>query len=275
MKKILAFILSTLFFSIGAFAQFNLQATQAAYIDGVTDEENKANEHGVYPVLISWDRIPEASAYSILRGLNPEEMTEIGIVTTTAYIDTNPSAVPNEKYHYGIVAYTENENKHSEVVTGYGALTRKAYMCTYNKTMYTSHGKFVLMNRKSNLSKLGKEEINGTYSGTCTYQTSVKGLAGIVTMKYTNYCDNEGWILNGYTNTKANISANGNMFGTMIVSGMYPGTIVYDNMDIKKGNAGGGYYIIEQEGFERGTLDWDQVPEEIIANELLESEDKE
>ena len=271
-KKLSIFILISILAS-GAFAQFNLEASKAAWIDGVTNTETNANEHGVFPVMLSWDTVPFAQSYSVFRGLDKENLEYIGLVTNTAYIDANKDAKPNEVYYYQVRTNVNYQDIVSEIEKGYGALTTQVYMLTYNQTIYINHPKMVLMNNKSNLAKLGKEEVAGKYSGTCFYQTKLKGLSGIVMMKYTNYCDTEGWIFNGYANVKANISANGMMFGTMIVSGMYPGTVCYDNIEIKKGNAGGGYYTIEPEGFDKAELPWDAVPEELIANETLDEQD--
>ena len=105
-------------------------------------------------------------------------------------------------------------------------------------------------------------------------------------MPYTEYADHgifsDGnilglmYILNGNTDTESNISANGNMKGTVncyhyadytisagttlndevnkktytydydlkLFQGMYPGSVVYDNLQIKGGAAGGGYYLV-------------------------------
>ena len=84
------------------------------------------------------------------------------------------------------------------------------------------------------------------------------------------------YILNGSTDTTSNMSANGNMHntvhcyhyadynittetpvtdvvnntsytlsaGTKLFQGMYPGSVIYDNLEIKGGAAGGGYYLV-------------------------------
>lgn len=54
--------------------------------------------------------------------------------------------------------------------------------------------------------------------------------------------------LNGNSNTTANMSSNGTMDGTMSCTGMYPGKIYYDRIDIKGGAAGGGTYGVEPDG---------------------------
>lgn len=72
------------------------------------------------------------------------------------------------------------------------------------------------------------------------------------------------FLLNGNTNTTANISSNGTMDGTVTVDGMYPGSVVYDAIQIKGGAAGGGTYgvtrnFVKDDGnFEKITVqaDW-------------------
>lgn len=48
------------------------------------------------------------------------------------------------------------------------------------------------MNKKSSLAKVGTETVNGLISGTCFYDVKIKGAGAIVTLRYTNYCDEAG-----------------------------------------------------------------------------------
>lgn len=139
------------------------------------------------------------------------------------------------------------------------------FMNEYNKTMFSSHKKLVLMNKPKKLQKLGKEVKNGDISGLVDYKTKVRGFSGIVIMKYENYCDFPEWIINGETNTKANMNANGKMFGTVNVSGKYNAKVIYDNLLIKKGNAGGGFYIVQYENGLQGKVIWNEIEQENVA----------
>jgi len=56
------------------------------------------------------------------------------------------------------------------------------------------------------------------------------------------------FILNGESNTSANMSSNGSMDGTVTSTGMYPGKVSYNGIEIKGGSAGGGTYAVEPEG---------------------------
>ncbi len=129
----------------------------------------------------------------------------------------------------------------------------------YNTEIYNSHAKLTLMHKKNNLSKLGKESVQGSLSGTLSYKTSLKGFNGVVTMEYKNYSDNPDFVFNGFMNTRANICANGRMFGTVVVSGKFNAKISYDNIEIKKGGAGGGFYTVEYADGSKENLAWDQV----------------
>ena len=56
------------------------------------------------------------------------------------------------------------------------------------------------------------------------------------------------------------MSANGSMHGTVNCSGMYPGTVKYDNLKIKNGAAGDGYYEVSTFSLtEESVLDSQQV----------------
>lgn len=137
----------------------------------------------------------------------------------------------------------------------------------YNESIISSHGKLTLMNKPRKLQKLGKESVTGTYKGTLNYRTKVRGFSGIVYIEYNDYSDLEDWIITGSTNIKANLFANGRMFGTVNVSGKYNAKIKYDDLLIKGGNAGGGFYTVEFENGPSGIVPWDSILNEDIAIE--------
>lgn len=134
-----------------------------------------------------------------------------------------------------------------------------AFMDEYNLTTYSSHKKLTLMHKSNNLAKLGKESVNGDVSGTLSYKTSLSGFNGVVTMEYKNYSDNPEWILDGFTNTKANIWANGKMFGSVKITGKYTAMISYENLEIVDGKAGGGFYTIYYPDGRKGKVMWDAI----------------
>lgn len=103
-----------------------------------------------------------------------------------------------------------------------------------------------LVNREGNMAKLGEETINGLKSGTLHYKTNVKGLKGVVTMTYTNYCDVDGWVYNGTITTTANMAGNGTLAGVITVTGL--GSITYDKVILKNSKAGDGTYGVKIPG---------------------------
>ena len=129
------------------------------------------------------------------------------------------------------------------------------------------------MHKSNDMDKLGSETAKGDISGTLSYNAKIDGLGARILMHYTNYADfysagNSAYgvyfLINGDTNTSANMSANGNMDGTVTAanSGMYPGYAKYDKLEIKGGGAGGGYYIVctkDKNGntiLGEGNVDW-------------------
>ena len=128
-----------------------------------------------------------------------------------------------------------------------------------------SQKKLTLMHKPSDTDKLGKETINGDLSGTLYYDAQSSGLGAEIVMKYTDYSDyyinNDPSLgvyfnITGNTDTSSNMSANGNMHGTVTCKGMYPGTVVYDQVEIKSGAAGGGSYVITPSGFSAVAVDY-------------------
>ena len=57
------------------------------------------------------------------------------------------------------------------------------------------------------------------------------------------------------------MSTNGTMDGTVTCKGMYPGSVCYDNILIKGGAAGGGYYVVTREGFAPENVVWSVAEE--------------
>ena len=120
-------------------------------------------------------------------------------------------------------------------------------------------------NRPGSTDKLGKETINGDISGTVLYDAGMAGLGARIIIKYTNYADtytdgdaSKGayFTLNGNCNTSASMDQSGTMDGTITCTGMYPGKVRYDKIQIKGGAAGGGTYGVQPDGFDNKELDW-------------------
>lgn len=137
------------------------------------------------------------------------------------------------------------------------------YLKAFNESSVSSHKKLTLMHKRSNFAKLGKEKISGDISGTCEYWARVRGFKGVVTIVYKNYSDFDGWVLNGECNTRANIHANGKMYGNIEITGANPGKIFYENMIIRKGTSAGGTYGVQLQGLERSEVEYSVLPQEV------------
>jgi len=234
------------------------------------------NASGVYPVRLRWQRPAGAQGgFHVYRSARAdsgfERISSEPIERESGgffiFIDENPAAIPGKPYYYR-VSLSDREDGFSETVMGYGALTAESYWREYNKTVKSSHKKLTYMNKQGAMSKLGSEQIQGSISGSLSYQARVAGLGGRVIMRYEQYADFQidnnsapgpYLILTGNMNTSAAMTQNGTMDGTVNVTGMYPGRVYYDKVQIKSGTAGGGTYGVEPEGFHRVELDWTVV----------------
>lgn len=231
----------------------------------------QANSSGVYPVELKW-AAPEggATAYHIYRSTSQDsgfrKITE-SPVTECAYIDQNDTAKAGKYYYYRVLAVNELEQgkNYSDTIHGYGALTHEQYILEFNKTIKSSQKKMDFFNRPGSTDKLGTETINGNISGTVLYSAKIAGLGANIVIRYDNYADSyiDGnsklgvyFNLTGNSDTSASMDQSGSMSGTITCTGMYPGSVSYDKIQIKGGNAGGGTYGVQPKGFERKELDY-------------------
>ncbi|MDR3146558.1 MAG: hypothetical protein LBU21_09785 [Treponema sp.] len=235
------------------------------------------NGSGVYPVRIRWRRpADEAPAfYHVYRSAEPDSgFRRITINPVPgggdgefSFIDRNGSARAGRWYYYRLLSLNElgQGSAWSDTLSGYGALSYEQYMLEYNRTVLSSQKKLTLMHKPNNMDKLGAEIGYGTISGSISYDARVESPGARIIMRYENYADffiggDSGrgvyFAVTGNTNTTTSISGNGKMDGTMECTGMYPGKVYYDNVEIKGGAAGGGTYGIEPEGFPRGEVGW-------------------
>lgn len=235
----------------------------------------QANSSGVYPVELTWDppTSGDAAGYHVYRSTSKEsgfrKITE-SPVTECTYIDQNDTAKAGKYYYYRVLAVNELEQgkNYSDTMHGYGALTHKQYILEFNKTVLSSQKKLTKMHA-GGMGALGEEKADADVPVNeqrgNLYYNATGGVSGAsITMKYTNYCDfnNEYgtpyFILNGNSDTEITqvTSQNGYMKGVINCTGMYPGSVSYDKIQIKGGNAGGGTYGVQPEGFERKELDY-------------------
>ncbi len=260
----------------------NVSASKTSGLGGISSFT--ANTNGVYPVKITWEA-PDGdnpAGYHIYRSTKADssfrKITDEPVSGTFEFIDNNETARAGSFYYYKVVSLNllgegKNGNEQNEASRGYGALTRDQWFREYNKTAKFSQTKLTLMHKSNDMDKLGSETAKGEISGTLSYNAKIDGLGARILMHYTNYADFYAagnsdfglyFLINGDTNTSANMSANGNMDGTVTAdkSGMYPGYAKYDKLEIKGGGAGGGYYIVctkDKSGntiLGEGNVDW-------------------
>ena len=118
------------------------------------------------------------------------------------------------------------------------------YALTFFKKLNKTQEKLTYMHKKGNLEKVGTETVNGDISGTLFYDVKIKGMGAVVTLRYTNFCDEEGWVYDGEILTYSNMSQDGHFTGTIKVTGTYPAEICYDKVIMKNGAPGDGFYTV-------------------------------
>jgi len=133
------------------------------------------------------------------------------------------------------------ESNHSNVDFGFRAITHRELYYEINRTIVLSQIKTNHMFR-SGTSKLGGESFPGEKGGTMAYDAHMKGFGAEIFFDYNDYCD--GYlILTGRNKTIANMSANGDLTGTINVSGLYEGSIRFAIKITSEKASGGSYYI--------------------------------
>ena len=132
---------------------------------------------------------------------------------------------------------------------------------TFFKKLNETQTRLTYLNKKSSLGKVGTETVNGLVSGTVFYDVKIKGAGALVTMRYTNYCDEAGWIFDGEILTNSNMSQNGTFSGTVKMktpegSDTPDLELCYDNVQLVKGEPGSGYYLVTLKGSSPEKVDY-------------------
>ena len=129
-------------------------------------------------------------------------------------------------------------------VAGNGSVSPEDYALSFFTKFNKTQEKLTYMHKKGNLAKVGTETVKGNISGTLFYDVKIKGMGAVVTLRYTNYCDEEGWVYDGEILTYSNMSQDGHFEGRIKVSGIEPLEISYDKVIMKNGAPGDGFYTV-------------------------------
>lgn len=155
---------------------------------------------------------------------------------------------------------------------GWGALSAWKYIQEMCRPIEKSHKKCTPLQASSNLDKADITDVPGDLCGNLHYDAKSKlnilnGKAYAI-LEYKDYADyyinddsslGYSFLLNGHTDTDANLSANGTMIGSVTCKGMYPGSVTYDKIVVKAGDSGGGYYILIREGVDESSIKVDYM----------------
>ena len=129
-------------------------------------------------------------------------------------------------------------------LAGNGSISPDDYALSFFTKLNKTQEKLTFMHKKGNLAKVGTETVNGDISGTLFYDVKIKGMGAVVTLHYTNFCDEEGWIYDGEILTYSNMAQDGHFEGTIKITGSSPAEICYDKVIMKNGAPGEGFYTL-------------------------------
>lgn len=245
-----------------------LKASQELYYSEYEEAVINPSENGIYPVRLtvsveSAERTLYVKIYRAQNADGPFELIIDSMQPNSEYFDLYDSTPMKSgiKYYYQAVLGRDKleaaaPSQKSNVAVGWGALTHEAFYVFFNTTLKKSYPKMTIMNAKSALKKLGKEETTGDKSGKFLYEAKVKGMGGLATMTYQNYSDDGLVYFTGDMITKADMTSSGTMDGSMRMTGMYNGSIYFDKVIIKESKADGGTYGIKPDGTPRKEIDY-------------------
>ena len=136
----------------------------------------------------------------------------------------------------------------SSDINDIAAMNADDYALLFFTKFNETQTRLTYMNKKGSLAKVGTETVYGKISGSVFYTVKIKGAGADVTLRYDNYCDEEGWTFDGEIITHSNMAQNGTFEGTIKISGLAPGEVAYDKVKLVKGNPGEGFYMVSRAG---------------------------
>ena len=268
MKKLILLTIFVLTLPLYAQNSIKLKASQELYYTEYEEAVIKPSDNGIYPVRLtvtveSADHTLYVKIYRATSANGPFSLVLDSMQPNSEYFDLYDSTPmqPGIKYYYQAVFGKDNlqtaaPSLISNVAIGWGALTHETFYVFFNNTIKKSYPKMTIMNAKSALKKLGKEETTGNKTGKFLYEAKVKGMGGVATMSYLNYSDDNLVFFNGDIITKADMTASGTMEGTVRMTGMYNGNVYFENVVIKESLPYAGTYGVKPDGTKRKDIDY-------------------
>ncbi len=261
----LAFLAANTLFALDT---IKLKASQELYYTDYEEAVITPSDNGIYPVRLtvtveSSERTLYVKIYRATSASGPFELVIDSMQPNSEYFDlydSSPMQAGIKYYYTAVLGQTDYKNaapaQKSNVAIGWGALTHEAFYVFFNTTIKKSYPKMTLMNAKSALKKLGKEETTGNKTGKFSYDAKVKGMGGVATMTYQNYSDDNQVFFTGDMITKADMTSSGTMEGTIHMTGMYNGNIYFENVVIKEALPYAGTYGVKPDGTTRKEVDY-------------------
>ncbi len=270
MKKIialfsLAFLAANTLFALDT---IKLKASQELYYTDYEEAVITPSANGIFPVRLtvtveSSERTLYVKIYRATSASGPFELVIDSMQPNSEYFDlydSSPMQAGIKYYYTAVLGQTDYKNaapaQKSNVAIGWGALTHEAFYVFFNTTIKKSYQKMTIMNAKSALKKLGKEETTGNKTGKFSYDAKVKGMGGVATMTYQNYSDDNQVFFTGDMITKADMTSSGTMDGSVRMTGMYNGNIYFENLVIKEALPYAGTYGVKPDGTTRKEVDY-------------------
>ena len=170
-KTALACIFAALMTNL-CFAQMNFKASKAEFIEGVTDDEKNANKNGVFPVCLSWNKVPLATSYTIMEKDNNDEWKNYSPQFKTRQIkDIGPWILVARDMYFSdlakeqIVIHAYKNN--SDIIYSQSLLYDQN---RFGNAMFNNWDGSLVVDEKENkiltaIIGAGKKEINNTFSG--------------------------------------------------------------------------------------------------------------
>ena len=193
-------------------------------------------------VLLSWRK--PLSGIRVIASKSDSTGTSWAAICTTT-VDTvgiDSPVVPGP--HLYRLAVTDDSLGTTEYyfANGYRSVTDTEFFIAMNATVKHSQAKL------TKFGSLGSEQVQGDTSGTLTYNAAMNGLLVNISIVYVDYRDFY-LTLDGtqYTVITNILSQTGTVTDTVFVTGIYPGTIVY-NLTVSGGKPTGGTYTVIQQG---------------------------